>query len=201
VLLLPTAETSPEGSVSFSDYEIVVLQVGFAVSDRTQLTLTTVPPLGEEPIVPLDLTVKTVVLREPRVSLALMGSATGLFGIPEANGFVGRVGGVVTFCEPAWTCKVGVSVASNVVLIGPASVALNGVGGSLRLGKLVSILAEIDTAVPLGPQIGEANAIVFGGGVRLSKPHWGLDLGAFVAGKARAPIGALPWIAFTYRVL
>ena len=187
--------------MSFADYEIVILQVGFALSDRTQFTVTSAPPLGEQPILPLDLTVKTVVLREPRMSLALMGSSTGLFGIEEANGFVGRVGAVVTFCEPAWTCRLGLSMASNVVLLGPASVALNGVGGSLRLGKLVSILGEIDTAVPLGPVIGEANAIVFGSGVRLSKPHWGLDLGAFVAGKARAPVSALPWIAFTYRVL
>ncbi|HEX6277763.1 MAG TPA: hypothetical protein VFZ53_32195 [Polyangiaceae bacterium] len=198
---MPTAETSPEGSVTFTDYEIVVFQVGYAPSDRTQVTLTGAPPLGDERVVPLDFSAKTVVLREPRVSLALMGSASGIFGLEEGNGFVGRAGAVVTFCEPAWTCRLGLSMATNVALIGPASVALTGFGGSFRIGKLVSLVAEFDTAVPLGPQIGEANGILGGAGVRLSKATWGVDLGFFAGGKAGTPVVAVPWLAFSYRML
>jgi len=187
--------------VTFSDYELIVLQVGFSPSDRTQVTVTGAPPVSNEKILPLDLSVKTVVLRESRVSLALLGSVTGVFGAEPGNFLIGRAGGVVTLCEPAWTCRVGLTVATNIVLLGPASVAVNGVGGSLRLGKLVSVIAEVDTTVPLGPEIGEANGVAIGSGLRLSKPNWGLDLGAFVGGKARSPIGALPWVVFTYRVL
>ena len=198
---MPTAETNPEGSVTLTDYELVVLQVGYAPSDRTQVTLTGIPPLGDERIVALDFSVKTVVVREPRVSLALMGSASGVFGIEEGNGFVGRAGAAVTFCEPAWTCRLALSAATNLSLLGPSSVALNGVGASFRIGKLVSLLAEFDTAVPLGPSIGQANGVLGGAGVRLSKPSWGLDLGFFVGGKANEPSVALPWVAFTYRIL
>ena len=198
---MPTAETSPEGSVSFTDYEIVVLQISYAPSDRTQITLTGAPPLGDEQVLPLDFSVKTVVLRGPRVSLALMASASGIFGLEEGNGFAGRGGAVITFCEPAWTCRLGLSVATNIALLGPASVALSGFGGSFRVGKLVSLVAELDTAVPLGPPIGEANGVLGGAGVRLAKPKWGLDLGFFVGGKAHQPVVGVPWVAFTYRIL
>jgi hypothetical protein len=198
---MPTAETNPAGTVSFASYEIVILQVSYAPSDRTQVTLTGAPPLGEEQVAPLDITVKTVVVREPRVSLALMGSGSGIFGLEEGNGFIGRAGAVVTLCEPAWTCKLGLSVATNLVLLGPYSAALSGVGGSVRLGKLVSLVAEVDTAVPLGASIGQANGILGGAGVRLSKPSWGLDLGCFAGGKARAETFAAPWVVFTYRIL
>ena len=75
-------------------------------------------------------------------------------------------------------------------------------GVSARLGKLVSLIAEIDTAVPLGASIGQVNGILGGAGLRLSKPKWGLNLGFFVGGKARAPVtGGLPWVVFTYRIL
>jgi hypothetical protein len=198
---MPTAETSPAGSVSFASYEIVILQVSYATSDRTQVTLTGTPPLSAEQLALLDISVKTVVVRESRVSMALMGSASGIFGAEEGNGFIGRMGAVVTLCEPAWTCKFGLSVATNLVLLGPYSVALSGVGGSARLGKLVSLVAEVDTAVPLGASLGQANGILGGAGVRLSKPNWGLDLGFFVGGKARADAGGAPWVVFTYRIL
>jgi hypothetical protein len=175
--------------------------VTFAPSDRTQVSVSGVPPLGDERVAALDFTVKTVVVREPRVSFALMGSASGLFGAPEANGFVGRAGGVVTLCEPAWKCRLGVSFATNVALLGPASIAFTGVGASFRARGIVSLIAELDTAVPLGPEIGQVNGILGGGGVRLSKPKWGLDLALFAGGKANEPVVALPWLVFTYRVL
>jgi hypothetical protein len=198
---MPTAETSPAGSVSFTSYEILILQVSFAPSDRTQVTVTGTPPLGEEPLALLDFTAKAVVVREARVSMALMGSASGIFGADEGNGFIGRMGATVTLCEPAWTCKLSLSVATNLVLLGPYSVALSGVGGSMRFSRLVSLVAEVDTAVPLGASIGPANGILGGAGVRLSKPNWGLDLGFFAGGKARAPAAAFPWVVFTYRIL
>jgi hypothetical protein len=134
------------------------------------------------------------------LSLSLIGSASGIFGIEEGNGFVGRAGAVATFCEPAWTCRLALSMATNVAMLGPASVAFAGFGGSIRLGRLVSLVGELDVAVPLGPEIGELNGVLGGAGVRLSKPKWGLDLGFFVGGKAREPAVALPWIAFTYRI-
>jgi hypothetical protein len=198
---MPTAETSPEGSWTFTDYEIVILQVGYAVSDRTQITLTGAPPLADEAIVPLDFSVKTVVLRDPRVSLAVTGSATGIFGAEGGSGFIGRAGGVVTLCEPAWTCRLSLSMATNLALLAQFSELLSGIGASVRLSRTISLLAEIDTALPLGPEAGEFNGIMGGSGVRFSKANWGIDLGFFVAGKARAEVTGIPWLVGTYRLL
>src|SRR5262249_23101173 len=93
VLLLPTAETHPAGTVYLSDVEIIGLQAGYALSDRTQLTLTFIPAFfGAEPIVPLDLSLKGVFHRTPHVRLAAMASFTGLFGLNEGNAAIGRVG-------------------------------------------------------------------------------------------------------------
>ena len=101
MLLLPTGETHPKGTFYVSDYDIVIAQLGYAVSDYTQLSLTGAPPLGGDHIVPLDLSAKTTVVREPTVSVALLASASGLLGVPDVNGFIGRFGGAVTFCRPA----------------------------------------------------------------------------------------------------
>jgi hypothetical protein len=135
------------------------------------------------------------------LSIAVLGSASGIFGAEEGSGLVGRAGAVVTLCEPVWSCRVGLSMATNLALIAQFSTLLTGLGGSVRLSKTISLLAEIDTALPLGREAGEFNGIMGGSGVRFSKANWGIDLGFFVAGKARSEVTGLPWIVGTYRLL
>ena len=74
LLLSPTAETHPKGSFYVTDYEIVFLQLGYAVTDSTQISLSATPPLGEAGVVPTDLSVKTVLLRAPHVRTCDTGS-------------------------------------------------------------------------------------------------------------------------------
>jgi hypothetical protein len=92
-------------------------------------------------------------------------------------------------------------MATNLALLAQFSELLSGVGASVRLSKTISLVAEIDTALPLGPEAGEFNGVMGGSGVRFSKANWGIDIGFFVAGKARAPITGVPWIVGSYRVL
>jgi hypothetical protein len=200
VLLLPTAETHPAGTFYVSDYEIVVAQLGYALTDHTQLTLTGAPPLGVDRIVPLDLTLKTVILREPTVSVALLGSVSGIFGIPEINGVVGRAGGAVSWCQPAWTCRVSFTFSSNLTLLGPASVVISGVGFVFRFDERFALLAELATAVPLGPVVGRVNGAAGGAGIRFSGRRFGLDLGLIQLGKAGEPRPPLlPLLVFSWR--
>ena len=200
LLLSPTAETHPKGSFYFTSYEIVVLQVGYAISDSTQISLTTTPPLGEVGAVPADLSLKTVLLREPHVSVAGIGSATGILGSEEFNGFLGRVGGAVTFCADALECRLSFSMSSNVTLVGPASLLFSGAGVSYRAGRIVSLIAEVSSLIPLGEVIGEANGLIGGAGVRLSGRAWGVDLALLKAGKARADTSPIiPFLAASYR--
>jgi len=200
LLFAPTAETNPRGSFYATSYEIVLLQIGYALTDRTQLSLTLTPPLGDEHVIPGDISVKTVLLREPHVSVAGLVSASGIVGFEEFSGFLGRVGAVATFCPDASQCRLAFSMSSDIALAGPASLLFNGVGVSYRAGRIVSLIAEVDTLIPLAEAVGEANGLLGGAGVRLSGRAWGVDLALMKAGKAgSAPSGFFPFIAATYR--
>jgi hypothetical protein len=197
VILVPTAETNPEGSFYFSSYEILLLQIGYAVSDTTQISVTSAPPIAEG-TAPFDLSVKTVLLREPSVQAAFFGSASGVVG-SELAGFIGRGGGSVTLCHPAYECRHRVTVASSVFLAGPASLLLSGVGASLRVNRMFTLLAELDSAVPLGEPVGEFNGVLGGFGARFSDPNWGVDLCLMRSGTAGALSPFFPFLALTYR--
>ncbi len=200
LLITPTAETHPQGSFYVTSYEIVLLQLGYAITDTTQISLTATPPLGEEGVVPADISVKTVVLREPHVSVAAIASATGILGFEEFSGFLGRAGGAVTLCADAEQCRLSVSLGSSLALVGPASIWFNGVGINFRAGRIISFIAEIDTLLPLAEPVGEANGVLGGVGVRLSGRAWGVDLALMQAGKARSPASSVvPFLAATYR--
>lgn len=199
-MFAPTAETHPRGSFYATSYYIVLLQLGYAITDSTQISLTAVPPIGPERIVPGDISIKSTLLRTPHVSLAAIGSASGILGFEEFSGFLGRAGAVATFCAEERECRLSFSVGSNVALAGPASVLFNGAGVSYRAGRIVSLIAELDTILPLGEPVGEANGLLGGVAVRLSGRAWGVDLGLLKAGKARAEASELlPFLAASYR--
>jgi hypothetical protein len=200
LFLAPTAETNPRGSFYVTSLEIVFLQLGYAVTDSTQISVTLTPPLGDPGIIPGDVSIKTVLLREPHVTVAGIVSASGLLGAEEFSGFLGRVGGVATFCVDAKECALAFSMSTNIALIGPASLLFNGAGLSYRAGRIVSLIAELDTLIPLGEAAGEANGLLGVAGVRLSGRSWGVDLALMKAGKARSESSSvLPFLAATYR--
>ena len=197
VVFFPTAETHPEGTFYFSSYEIVLLQAGYAVSDRTQVTLTAMPPLRTETILPFDLSVKTVVARAPQFRVALLGSVSGISGTDIGTGVVGRAGGVVQLCFD-WTCRSSVSLGTQVLLLGPAIFVGNAAGVVVRASEHVSLLLEADAAIPIGSVGNEFNGIAIAPGVRFTGEHFALDL-AFA--HALDPLGgpSLPFLAATYR--
>ncbi|HVU00755.1 MAG TPA: hypothetical protein VHE30_03355 [Polyangiaceae bacterium] len=197
-LLLPTAETQPAGTVYFSSWEIVGLQAGYALSDRTQMTLSFVPPLSKDPLVPLDLTLKGVLHRERRVRLAAMASLTGLFGFEQGNAAVGRIGGVAQFCFDDG-CRGSVGLGTNVALVGPVSIVMTGLGAAFRVGRIVSLVAEVQSVLPLGREGAEIHALAGGAGVRLSGKHWGVDLAVEGALDRKTTPQGIPLVIVTYR--
>jgi hypothetical protein len=197
VVFAPTAETHPEGTLYFSSYEIVLLQAGYAVSDRTQVTLTAMPPLRNEAIVPFDLSVKTVLARAPEFRVAAMGSVSGISGTDLGTGVVGRAGGVVQLCFEG-ACRSSISIASNVVLLGPAIFVGNGAGLVLRASPHISVLFEVDAAIPIGSTGNQYNGIAVAPGIRFTGEHLALDL-AFAHALDVLEGPAVPFLAATYR--
>jgi hypothetical protein len=197
VLLVPTAETHPAGTVYFSDYEIVGLQAGYALSDRTQLSLTFVPPLSKDIIVPLDLTLKGVIVRTPRVRVAATASVTGLYGLNEGSATVGRVGGITQFCFDDY-CRGSINMGATVALVGVAIVA-DGVGFVYRTGRSMAILAEVQSVLPLGNQAAQVHALGAAVGLRFTGKRAAVDLGLEGPLDRKTKPQVVPIVAVTVR--
>jgi hypothetical protein len=195
VILLPTAYTHPKGTVFVSNYDIVLLQAGYAITDQTQLSFSAVPPLGGEGIAFFDLTLKTALAQVGLVRAAASGSATGGVGNDIGTLFVGRIGGVVQLCMSP-RCGSSFTLSSNGVLAGPVLMMVNGVGGILRVGRRVSLLAEVETLVPIGREGNQWNGAALGGGVRFHFSQWGFDLSLVRTVRGKDP---LPVLTLTYR--
>jgi len=197
-LLLPTAEVQPADTWTFSSYEIAVLQVGRSFGDRTQVALTFVPVLGRDPIVPLDLSVKSVVHRGDAVRLAVIGSATGIAGFEQGALFLGRAGGAATLCLDE-ACGSTVNAAATLALAGPALILMDGFGVVARVSDRVALLGEIATILSLGKELGQANTFGVGGGVRFTWRRVALDLALEVPVRREPSLPVVPFLAFTYR--
>ncbi len=199
VVLLPTAYTHPEGTFYVSDYDIVVLQAGYAVTDSAQLTATFTPPVEEELVVPLDLSLKVSSGTSSPVRIAGIGSVTGVLGLDDGPALIGRVGGVAQFCfdDP---CKTSISAGASSLLVGTV-VLLMGSGAEVRLANWLSLLAEADLAMPLGVEPAQAKGLLLAGGARLPFRNWALDL--TVAGSPsafdRSGSPPIPLVVYTYR--
>ena len=200
VVLVPTAETHPAHTVYVSSYDIVGLQAGYALGDRTQLTLSFVPPLTRDPVVPLDLTLKTVLVRMRRVRVAAMVSASGIFGLDEAESAVGRIGGVTELCFDD-ACRSSVSTAANLSLAGPYLVLADGVGAILRATNLFAVLAELQSVIPISHEGGQINVFAGALGARLSGKVWAVDLAAEVPLDRRSKPAAIPVVVVSVRWL
>jgi len=196
VIIAPTAETHPQGTLYFSSYEVVLLQAGYAVSDHTQVTLTGAPPLANEKILPLDLTLKTVVARAPEYRVAALASVSGIAGIEQGTVVVGRLGGVAQLCFER-TCRSSVSVATNVLLVGQAIIT-SGIGLIARATDHFSVLLEVDSLVPVGRDVAIYGGLAIGPGFRFSGEHLGFDF-AFMHALDVLEGPGVPFIAFTYR--
>jgi hypothetical protein len=198
VVFLPTAYTHPAGTYYFASTELFVLQAGYAITDRTQITVTATPPI--ETLVPLDLSLKTTVLQSTLVRVAGTISASGIMGMSGAGVIVvGRAGGVVQLCPDA-ACRSTLVAAANVTMAGVPLVA-SGFGGVLRLSRLVSLLGEWGTLLPVGNIAPQINGSALSIGVRLGWQRAGVDLAITRAWNAEGPGGTIPVLVASLRVL
>jgi hypothetical protein len=192
---MPTAETQPAGTFTLTSYDIVLFQLGYAVTDSTQLTLTMTPPI--EGFFPFDLSIKSTLAKSPSFRLAALGSASGVLGLDDGPAFIGRLGLVGQACLDD-ACASSASLALSSLLLGPATLVATGAGLIVRVSDLVALLAEVDTLVPTGRAVAEAHGIVAGAGLRFRGRRWALDAGAFSSLDRQ---GVLPLVVGTYRFL
>src|SRR5882724_838050 len=78
-VLAPTAYTHPKGTTYVSDYDFVFVQLGYALTDDTQISFTGLPPLdAAERFALVDLTLKSTLYRGGLVRVAALGSTSGI---------------------------------------------------------------------------------------------------------------------------
>lgn len=197
---MPTAYTHPEGTFYVSSYEIVMLQVGYAFSDDAQISLTGLPPISEDILVPLDLTVKWRFFEEGLARFAFLGSVTGLFGLDEGDFVVGRVGGVGQMCFSE-ACTSSLNFGTTALLAGPATILATGLGLIGELTSWAHLLVEADLLTPLGTEATQFNGLAGSAVIRFPARSWALDLGAIASLDAAGGNQAIPWLAVGYRFL
>ena len=197
VVLLPTAKTQPKGLFTFSSYDVVLLQAGYAVTDATQFTLTFTPPI--EGAFPLDLSIKTMLWRGSLVRAAAMASVTGLTGLGDVGFvFLGRAGAVADFCFRS-DCASSITVGSNVTFAGAVLLLWNGAGLIWRVRPRLALLAEADTMIPLGRALGQANGLLAWGGLRVPGRNWSFDATLGISPAPGEKPLVLPLLVLSYR--
>lgn len=177
VVLVPTAETQPEGTLFLSSYEIVGAGVGYAFSDRLQASLVGATTFDA---VWAEINVKANLLRSRWLRIAAQTSIDYARGEGDEVPF-GRVGGTLQLCfdQP---CRSSMSAAVTVVVHDAPDTVLplgTGLGFIAFLSHELSLLLEyaglLDAAENL--ELIDLPVYLVSYGVRISgSPTWSLDL-------------------------
>jgi hypothetical protein len=208
VVLFSTAETHPKGTFYFSDYELILLQFGYAITDDFELALTGVPPIVKNQPYFFDLAAKLNVHRGDVFRFAVQAAFDGIL-VPDSNPsslFGVRPGVVGQFCFDL-LCHHSVSLNASTFVNSQSNIVLPllfSAGLTVRANKLIKILAEpaYPTYAGGGGNLDSPKGFIGSYGIRLSGAHWGLDLTfikPFYSGADIGLIMGVPWVAFTYR--
>ncbi len=220
VVLSPTAETHPQGTIYGSLYEIVLPQVGFAPTQRLQLSLTGFSDLAADPSYIFEITVKANLLRTRSWRIAALTAIDVLRAVDDAAGtteslMFGRLGGTLQYCFGD-ACQSSVNVSGMLVLSDkadaffPFGAALGFVG---HVAGVAKVLLEYGTLNSFSEGF-PIDAIPFwyvGYGMRFSQRSWGLDVVMirdldvkFPDGQRDGPnlgdVLGFPLLVFTYRL-
>lgn len=210
IFISSTAETHPEGTFFFSDYNLILLQFGYAITDTIQLSLTGVPPLVDGQPYFFDLASKFNLLRSQfrfaaQAALDIIFADTGTAGY-ETFWFA-RVGGAGTLCftDDCWShanASFNIWFNDDVGDTLPMLVSLGVVG---RLSELIALMGEAIFITAIGGTTDVFNrGFIFDYGLRISGARWALDIGFFkyvqLEDDFEDPlILGWPLVAFTYR--
>ena len=210
VVLVPTAETQPRGTLFLSSYEIVGAGAGYAFSDRVHASAVGVTDLDA---VWVEINVKANLLRSRWLRIAAQTSIDYARGEDEEIPF-GRVGGTLQLCFDA-PCRSSLSAAATVVAHDAPDTLLPlgvGLGVIAYLSDELSLLLEyaglLDAAENL--ELIDLPVYLVSYGIRISgHASWALDLALARSLKSEdglrtGKVGVfdllgVPLVAFTFR--
>ncbi len=138
LFVMPTAYTMPKGQWAFTDFELLILQLTYAPTDRLHLSAGTVFPIDLELLRSFTVGAKFNYLRHESVQCAFYGSFT-----PDPDVRIANIGHVLSFGDPRSSIHLGVSKPFGTFedLIEGGFVA--SLGGIVDLSKRVAALGEL----------------------------------------------------------
>ena len=210
VILVPTAETQPMGTLFASSYELLLLGVGYAPTDRLHLSIVGVTDLDNRFV---EANIKVNLLRSRFIRFAAQSSIDNIGGNGQSEIF-GRAGATLQICFEL-RCATSLSVAGMLVLFDEPNTVLPagfGAGFTMRLNDDLSALLEYSALINAARDIGfiDLPAYLVGYGLRIAaRTNWALDIALLrrMQNDREIRSGALklfdvlgtPFVAFTYR--
>lgn len=206
--LSPTALTPPAGTWSFSDFELLLVSGGYAITDQFSISATTLLPIVDEMPFFGILSAKLQVINSGRLrgaaQLAIMHLRDNSDFDSDASLTVANLGGALTLClddgcHSHVTGYLGAGFADQDQQAVPfvASAAL-----TLRLKKHIKLVLEADTAFIAGDINETAEGLLAWYGVRFTSKMIGVDLGfakPICDGCDDGIAMGIPFVSFTYR--
>jgi hypothetical protein len=211
VILVPSAETHPEGTLFASSYDLIaLLSVGYAFTDRLQSSITGMTD-GKSAFAELNL--KANLLRSRYLRVALLSGIDYVHG--SGGGFVfGRVGSTAQICFEL-PCRSSLSLHAMVVVHDEPDTLLPmgfGAGFTARVADGVSALLEYSMLINASRDLPLITLPIYlvGYGLRISThPSWALDITLLrrmhsddqirTGSAGLFDLIGLPLVAFTYR--
>ena len=181
VILMPTAETQPQGTFFVSSYELVLLQFGYGITDDLQFSALILPPIVADQPFFISPTLKLNVARGEAGNVALLGGVDVVVAgdDDDAAGMLGRFGAVGQICIQRG-CRS--SLSFNALLWSglagaEGSVMLTSAGGVFRVTDTIALLLEPTFAIPLNGDLSEDDPVgAISYGMRFSGASFGIDL-------------------------
>jgi hypothetical protein len=177
VVLVPTAQTQPAGTLFVSDYEVVIPSVGYAFSDRVQTELTGLTDFSK--FVFVDASLKAALVRSRYLHLAAIASLDYAGGEDEELPF-GRATAVAQLCADVG-CRSSLSLAATLIAHdAPDTILPLGIAAGFvaRLSDLVDFLLEYSALLNAGPELQLIDLpiylVAYGARFNFGR-HWALD--------------------------
>lgn len=204
VVLFPTAETHPQGSFFISSYELVLIQLGYAVTDDFQMSALFLPPLVREQPFFFSPTFKLNVARSEQGNVALLGGFDFVVDDGETT-VLGRLGAAGQLCIDI-ACNSSLTLnAHGWTEIGESqgTIVLLSAGGLIRASDLVSLLIEPSYGLLLRDgNVDAPEGFLLSYGVRLSGRQFGFDITfvrPFIEDISDELILGVPFVVASYR--
>ncbi len=167
LMVIPTAYTMPKGASTFTDYEIIIVQYAYGLTDRTHLSIGMPFPISTEVFQYSALGVKQNYLKYGKLQCA-----ASLSWMPKAEG--GALSNVVSYGGVKASVHGFIGITFDYDKVNSGS--LLALGGIVDVSKRVALMSEIITYSAILEE--EANGLLTLG-VRLKGDRMSWDLGGF----------------------